>query len=761
MSGMEKIPDFAAGREKFMIYKFLYDEKTPFLNGHLKLGGRNGDTNIEVSNRYLIRGGECWIPIMGEFHYSRVAFCDWKRELLKMKAGGITVVSTYVIWIYHEETEGNFDFHGNNDLGRFVQTVQECGLQIVLRIGPWIHGEVRNGGFPDWLLKKSCALRTDNSEYLEYVRIFYTKIAEQVRQFLFDQGGPVVGIQIENELPHNGGHLLTLKKLAMEVGLTAPIYTVTGWNAKYGAEIPEYDVLPVFGGYPEATWEQHTHELEPSSNYFFQPSRNDSVIGKDLLEKGDDEESVFHMRYELYPFATCELGGGMQVTHHRRPVISGNDVAAIALVKLGSGNNMPGYYMYHGGTNAIGRDSTFQESKASKYPNDLPVRSYDFQAPIGEFGQIRDQYRKLKMQHLFLNHFGREFGKMEPYFQIPQIDSIHDCTALRYALRTDGTGGFVFVNNYRRLHPLPKFTNVQFEVPVDGKMEFFPNHGFTIPSGACFILPYHLDLGGRILEYSTTQLLAREGQTWFFFAPDGISPEYVFSNRRYDAVIPGRHSALRVESETGKDITIVTLTQDQAEHFYELEGEFYLTEGDLYHENGNVVVYREGDCGLAYERWENGGFKKYKSSVEPVEIEVQAVPLKHVETDGYGLEETTLSGPGKRMMWEITVKKKAQEQVEDVFLKIEYTGDLAQIYVDGVLAADDFNKGIPWMVSLKTLKRMGERLELLICERKGRDVYMEGWEKEGLELQKIEGVPLYRRADAGLIKYRTGKGGKE
>ena len=57
------------------------------------------------------------------------------------------------------------------------------------------------------------------------------------------------------------------------------------------------------------------------------------------------------------------------------------DIYAIALVKLGVGNNLPGYYMYHGGTNKLGKKSTFQESKATGYANDYPVLSYDFQAP--------------------------------------------------------------------------------------------------------------------------------------------------------------------------------------------------------------------------------------------------------------------------------------------------------------------------------------------------------------------------------------------
>ncbi|MDM8794736.1 hypothetical protein QU875_28740, partial [Klebsiella pneumoniae] len=168
----------------------------------------------------------------------------------------------------------------------------------------------------------------------------------------------------------------------------APIYTATGWNATYGAAIPERDVLPVFGGYADAPWEEHTRQLEPVSHYFFLPARNDHSIGKDLIIAKETDDDVFQMKYDLYPFATCEIGPGVQVTHHRRPVISPDDAASLAMVKIGCGNNMPGYYMYRGGTNPIGQKHTMQESKATGYPNDLPVRSYDFQAPIGEFGQI-------------------------------------------------------------------------------------------------------------------------------------------------------------------------------------------------------------------------------------------------------------------------------------------------------------------------------------------------------------------------------------
>ena len=143
--------------------KFQWEKAAPLQRGHLNLGGKNRKENIQVNSRYLEKNGQCWIPVMGEIHYVRLPRNRWRQALLKMKAGGITTVSTYVIWIYHEEEEEKFDFTGNRDLRYFLSLVKECGLKAVLRLGPWVHGEVKNGGFPDWLLEKGCGLRCDLS----------------------------------------------------------------------------------------------------------------------------------------------------------------------------------------------------------------------------------------------------------------------------------------------------------------------------------------------------------------------------------------------------------------------------------------------------------------------------------------------------------------------------------------------------------------------------------------------------------------------
>ena len=90
--------------------------------------------------------------------------------------------------IHHEEAEGEWDFSGRRNLKAFLSCCQETGMKVWLRIGPWAHGECRNGGFPDWLVEKEkrgkLSLRTDDPQYLKYVDLFFTKIAEQADGYM-------------------------------------------------------------------------------------------------------------------------------------------------------------------------------------------------------------------------------------------------------------------------------------------------------------------------------------------------------------------------------------------------------------------------------------------------------------------------------------------------------------------------------------------------------------------------------------------------
>ena len=178
-----------------------------------KLLKSHGGGEYQVTDRYLLKDGKPWLPVSGELHYSRLRRELWDAELDKMKEGGIDIVSTYVFWIHHEEIEGEFTWEGNRNLGEFIDLCHEKGMEVALRIGPWSHGECRNGGHPDWLLKKcEGKVRCNAEPYMTYVKAYYEKIVEHL------QGRRLLSIQIENELVFDNAHLERLYDLAIACG---------------------------------------------------------------------------------------------------------------------------------------------------------------------------------------------------------------------------------------------------------------------------------------------------------------------------------------------------------------------------------------------------------------------------------------------------------------------------------------------------------------------------------------------------------------
>ena len=469
---------------------------------------------IGFNNQHMIHNGEPWFPVMGEMHYSRTLRAKWRESLMKMKAGGITVASTYVIWIHHEEVEGEVDFSGNKDLKAFLQVCKECGLYMFLRIGPWCHGEVRNGGFPDWLLRYDT--RSNCPDYFKQVERFYELIFNQAQEYLYKDGGPVIGVQIENEFGHCGGlsgeegeeHMRRLTEIAMKTGFEVPLYTATGWGGAVTGGL-----LPVMGGYCDAPWAQEITELEPSGNFVFTHERNDHNIGSDYnIGMGNTFDS------KLFPYITAELGGGLQVTRHRRPVATGRDIGAKSLAKLGSGANFLGYYMYHGGTNPKGKLTTLQETRASGSYNDLPELNYDFRAPIGEYGQLNDSFKEIKLLAMFLADFGSDFAKMATH--IPQENPLapNNLTDLRWSVRHNCDWGFLFVNNYVRRRKMANHQDVTLNIEIDGKkIETTP---FDVEDGEFFFYPLDMPVHGGVIKWATATPLCVDGSTTIFYGKE-------------------------------------------------------------------------------------------------------------------------------------------------------------------------------------------------------------------------------------------------
>ncbi len=504
------------------------------VEGTLGMGGKNpAGSEINVNTQYLTLDGKPWMPVMGEFHYMRVPRSDWDEEMRKMKAGGVTVLSTYVIWIFHEETQGEMDWSGNKDLHAFIEACAKNGLKVVLRIGPWVHSEARNGGIPDWVVEQ-CGknVRSTDPKFMTLTQSFYEETFKQVKGMFWKDGGPIVAVQIDNEstkIPY----LQALKEMAIKIGFDAPLYTITAWDH---VRPPNTGLVPMFGGYAEGFW-QDDKGMGPKArtHYFFSPVRDDSEIDtKTMLPTVRSADMSY---INKYPFLTCEIGGGMAIAYARRPLLNWQDITASALTQFGAGSNMLGYYMYHGGADPLGKNQQgLQEKQDSPSTNyhDLPPIHYDFQAPLGEFGQVRPVYHSLGLLHAFVADFGEQLATMPPAWPAEMPKSVDDTQTLRWAVRTDGKSGFIFINNYERSKPLPA-RNVQLALKLPSATLEIPAARETqIPADTFMIWPFNLDVNGSLLKYATAQLVCKIEDAgtpvYVFFTPGNMRAEFEFDS---------------------------------------------------------------------------------------------------------------------------------------------------------------------------------------------------------------------------------------
>lgn len=725
----------------------------PPLTGHLPFADAPGVPDpIAVNSRWLTRGGRPWFPVSGEFHYSRYPAGEWEEELLKMKAGGVTAVASYLIWIHHEEIEGRVRFDGDRDLRRFAELCARHGLDFIPRIGPWSHAEVRGGGLPDWLLARDCTPRTDDPAYLEPVRAWFTAIAEQLRGLDRAHGGPIVAIQIENELYDQPGHLLTLKRMAQEAGMSAPLWTSTAWG---GVHLPPDELLPLYGGYTETFWTEADGGWPDTcrKHFFFTHQRDDEGIGADLRPttvRGGEPDAFA----DRFPWATCELGGGMAVSYHRRPRVDPDDIGALGLTKIGCGSVWQGFYMFHGGTNPAGELTTLQESHATDYPNDLPVLTYDFQAPLGEYGQYRRTYHELRLQHLMLADFGHLIAPMESVLPERQPAAQDDRETLRWAVRSDGASGFLFVNNHQPHEPLPDHPDTSFTVGFpDGSGEStLPSTPVTVPSGAYFCWPLRLDVAGLRLEWATAQPVCTvdvDGRTVLVLAAtDGIAPELALDASTVASVgaptgditpvgdrllvtglRPGTDALVEVETAHGRRVGLLVLDAATARTAY--RGRAWGAE--------RLVLCGDG---VVFDREE----VRLHGSQAPVSFAVLPAPERTPVVDGVPVSpeadgvftryavpspergedtpQVTLvrpAGPAPETATGVqgrasapadkyfdTVAAEYRVDVADdlppgTLLRLHWTGDVGRAYVGDTLVADQFFSGRGWDIGLDRL----------------------------------------------------------
>ena len=781
---------------------------TPPESGYFKMGTtrRPDGRELTLDSRSLRLDGQPWLPVMGEFHFSRCPETEWRDELLKMKAGGVDIVSTYVFWIHQEEVEGTFDWSGQRNLRKFIEACQSVNLPVIVRCGPWCHGEVRNGGLPDWVAKqKEYKPRTEDERFLSKVKILYGEIAKQLHGLLWKDGGPVVGIQLDNEFYGPASYLLALKKIAVDAGLDVPLYTRTGWpNLK--TPMPLGEMAPLFGSYVDGFWERSIEPMPGDnwSKFLFSSLRTDADIGADQLGKRKAQDDADVLKY---PYLACEILGGMVSSYHRRVLINPLDSLSLALIHLGSGNNLPGYYMYHGGCNPEGKLSTLNESQATSYPNDLPVKNYDFQAPLGEFGQVNPPYHLLRRMHLFLRDFGPALAGMTTTLPEVRPTKRQETNMLRWVVRSDGHGGIVFVNNYQRLQPLAVKSNVQFTLKLPGETLVFPERPVNVPADACFFWPFNFDLGGLNLLYATAQPICHvdgEGSRTVFFAQTpGVPSEFVFGDEnkvvapggRLDKqkgrisvlkVNPGTSAAIRVETQNGKKFQIVLL--DQAASLTLWKGEWagservFLCRDALLFDGERLRLVANKPDFLNVEMFpapasvmlesnrlgmvRDGLFTRFNLPV--LRLKTFKAETEQLKPAGKLRQLPTSKGKNalalapddadfsEAAVWQIRLPEKI-DFTHDPMLRFYYVGDVARVTLNGRLIQDDFYYGNYFDLGLRRfaseLAGADLRLEILPL-RKDAPIYLApsalpnfGKAESKVELKRVE---IVNRCEAAL-----------
>ncbi|MGM9690751.1 MAG: beta-galactosidase [Bacteroidaceae bacterium] len=314
-----------------------------------------------AGNGTFLLNGNPFVVKAAEIHYPRIPKPYWEHRIKMCMALGMNTVCIYIFWNIHEQREGQFDFTGNNDVAEFCRLAQKNGMYVIVRPGPYVCAEWEMGGLPWWLLKKKdIRLREQDPYFMERVKIFEQKVGEQLAPLTIQNGGPIIMVQVENE------------------------YGSYGEDKPYVSEIR--DCLRGIYGKDLALF-----QCDWSSN--FEKNGLDDLTWTMNFGTGANINDQFRRLGELRPNAPkmCsefwsgwfDKWGARHETRPAKDMVDGMD----EMLSKGISFSL---YMTHGGT-------SFGHWAGANSPGFAPdVTSYDYDAPINEYGQTTPKYFELR-----------------------------------------------------------------------------------------------------------------------------------------------------------------------------------------------------------------------------------------------------------------------------------------------------------------------------------------------------------------------------
>ena len=321
---------------------------------------KNSAQSFSIGDKTFLLNDQPFVIKAAEIHYPRIPREYWDHRIKMCKSLGMNTICIYVFWNIHEQTPGEFDFTGNNDIAEFCRLAQENDMYIIVRPGPYVCAEWEMGGLPWWLLKKKdIRLREDDPYFMERVAIFEEKVAEQLADLTVAKGGNIIMVQVENE------------------------YGSYGENKKYIGEIRDV----IRKNFPDV----ELFQCDWSSNF----TRNglDDLVWTMNFGTGANIDQQFKKLKELRPdspLMCSEFWSGWFDNWGRKHETRDAKAMVDGLREMLEKNISFSLYMTHGGT-------TFGHWGGANSPGFSPMcTSYDYDAPINEAGQVTPKFWELR-----------------------------------------------------------------------------------------------------------------------------------------------------------------------------------------------------------------------------------------------------------------------------------------------------------------------------------------------------------------------------
>ena len=294
---------------------------------------------------FLVHGKRTFI-VAGEMHYSRIPRAQWRARLLRIQRAGYNTIQTYAFWNFHEPQEGKFNFSGDRDLDAYLKLIHSLGMYAVVRMGPYVNAEWDTGGLPVWLRFKPGLLpMNDDAPFWDAVNPYFDKLIPILAANQITRGGPIIMVQLENENSHGGGTDLP-----------------DSYYIKFRDRV-------VRGGI--------------TVPYFFSGlNHNDDPAGGDPFDTSQRTSPWYSTEFWTGWFARY----GVDVDRERKL-----ERATWKIIAYGGAGYT--HYMLSGG------------SDFDTWNNNEQAASYDFGAPIGQAGDLRDDYYWIKRAAMFAGSF--------------------------------------------------------------------------------------------------------------------------------------------------------------------------------------------------------------------------------------------------------------------------------------------------------------------------------------------------------------------